>query len=102
MAKKHPTAPAGPSGKPGAAGREGRPLPKSAHRVKGAPGAPGGTPDQTLPSTHVQLLEVVETQIEDIYQVLDVQVRRFAQIQLQVDELRGKVHQLLEKVMFPS
>jgi hypothetical protein len=54
-------------------------------------------PDQALPSTHVQLLEVVETQIEDIYQVLDVHVRRFAQIQQQVDELSGKVHQLMEK-----
>jgi len=46
----------------------------------------------------VQLLEVVETQIEDIYQVLDVQGRRSAQIQQQVDELRGKVHLLMEKV----
>jgi hypothetical protein len=45
----------------------------------------------------VALLEVVEQQIEDIYQVLDVQVRRFGEIQLQVDELRGKVRELMEK-----
>jgi hypothetical protein len=88
--------PTGAAGKSGAAGREGRPPARGAHGISGMPG-PAAAPDQALPSTHVQLLEVVETQIEDIYQVLDVQVRRFAQIQQQVDDLRGKVHQLMEK-----
>ncbi len=114
MAKKRPTAPreiagrpgaAAPTGrrptdaagKSGAAGRAGRPGARGAHGINGPPG-PAAPPDQALPSTHVQWLEVVETQIEDIYQVLDVQGRRSAQIQQQVDELRGKVHLLMEKV----
>jgi hypothetical protein len=113
MAKKRPTAPreiagrpgatgqAGarptvPAGQAGAAGHAGRPRARGAHGIKDVPG-PAAAADEALPSTHVQLLEVVETQIEDIYQVLDVQVRRFAQIQQQVDELRGKVHLLMEK-----
>jgi hypothetical protein len=116
MAKKRRTAPRDIAGRPGAAGaagptgarlagaarksraagHAGRQGARGAHGVTGMPG-PAAAPDQALPSTHVQLLEVVETQIEDIYQVLDVQVRRFAQIQQQVDELRGKVHQLMEK-----
>jgi hypothetical protein len=113
MAKKRPTAPREIAGRPGAAGAAeerptggagkssaagdaGRPGARRARGSKGVPG-PAAAPDQALPSTHVQLLEVVETQIEDIYQVLDVQVRRFAQIQRQVDELSGKVHQLMEK-----
>jgi hypothetical protein len=86
---------------PGAPSRAGRLATKGAQAAAAVPGSPGAA-DQALPSTHVQLLEVVETQIEDIYQVLDVQVKRFAQIQQQLDELRGKVRQLMEKARISS
>jgi hypothetical protein len=119
MAKQHRTPPRELNGQPGAAGpkderpraaarrkaggvgRPGRPGTRGAHDVKAA-GGPPAAPDHTLSSTHVQLLEVVEKQIEDIYKVLDVQVRHFGEIQQQLDELRGKVRQLMDKARISS
>jgi hypothetical protein len=39
---------------------------------------------------HRQLLRNVNIQIEDIFRELDVQMKRLAQIQQQVDDLRAK------------
>jgi hypothetical protein len=41
------------------------------------------------------VLEIVEKQIDDIHQKLEVQVKRTAQIQQQVDELRATVRRLV-------
>jgi hypothetical protein len=117
MAKQHRTPPrglagqsgaAGPKGerprgtaKAGAGGHAGRQGTRGARDVK-AVGGPPEAADPTLSSTHVQLLEVVEKQIEDIYKVLDVQVRHFGEIQQQLDELRGKVRQLMDKARISS
>jgi hypothetical protein len=41
------------------------------------------------------LLEIVEKQIDDIHRDLDVQMKRIAQIQQQMDELRAAVRRVL-------
>jgi prefoldin subunit 5 len=41
------------------------------------------------------VLEIVEKQIEDIHRDLDVQMRRIAQIQQQMDDLRAMVRRVL-------
>jgi hypothetical protein len=41
------------------------------------------------------LLEIVEKQIDDIHRDLDVQMKRIAQIQQQMDELRDMVRRVL-------
>jgi hypothetical protein len=43
----------------------------------------------------LELLSVVEAQIEDIHRELDVQTKRMAQLQVQVDEMRVYVRQLV-------
>jgi hypothetical protein len=43
------------------------------------------------------LLGVVEAQIEDIYRELDVQLKRIAQLQSQVDDMRAKLQQLMPR-----
>jgi ribosomal protein L13 len=41
------------------------------------------------------VLDIVERQIDDIHRDLDVQMRRIAQIQQQMDELRAAVRRML-------
>jgi prefoldin subunit 5 len=41
------------------------------------------------------VLEIVEKQIDDIHRDLDVQMKRIAQIQQQMDELRAMVRRVL-------
>jgi len=41
------------------------------------------------------VLEIVETQIDEIHHELDAQMKRLAQMQQQVDELRATVRRLL-------
>jgi len=41
------------------------------------------------------VLEIVEKQIDDIHRDLDVQMKRIAQIQQQMDELRAMVRGVL-------
>jgi prefoldin subunit 5 len=42
-----------------------------------------------------EVLEIVEKQIDDIHRDLDVQMKRIAQIQQQMDELRETVRRVL-------
>jgi hypothetical protein len=42
----------------------------------------------------MEILGVVQEQIEDIYRELDVQMKRIAQVQLHVDDVRAKIRQL--------
>jgi hypothetical protein len=51
-------------------------------------GGPAGTVNrETLSSIHEQ--------IQDIYKELDIQLRRMAQLQMQLDEVRAKVERLI-------
>jgi hypothetical protein len=72
-----PRGEAGPRGEPGRTGKQGR----------------EGT---AAPGDRATLLLEVNRQIEDIYGELDVQMKRMAQIQQQIDELREKLKRLSE------
>jgi hypothetical protein len=53
-------------------------------------------PGPTEPSVKGNdVLEIVEKQIDDIHRDLDVQMKRMAQIQQQMDELRAMVRRVL-------
>jgi hypothetical protein len=56
----------------------------------GAPGAAG----TTKPAVREEL-SAVHGQIKDIYHELDIQLRRMAQLQVQLDEVRAKVERLI-------
>jgi hypothetical protein len=47
------------------------------------------------------VLEIVEKQIDDIHRDLDVQMKRIAQIQQQMDELRAMVRRVLSSHEIP-
>ena len=66
---------------------------------KGAAGAVGaaGTPGSITSADRVELLGVVESQIEDIYRELDDQIKRMAQLQKQMDDVREKLRQLMPR-----
>jgi hypothetical protein len=82
-----PPGPAGPTGARGERGQVG---------ARGATGATGktGAIGKTAPLDRRTLLRNVNMQIEDIYKQLDLQLKRMAQIQRQVDDLRASVKQL--------
>jgi hypothetical protein len=42
----------------------------------------------------MELLTLVEEQIEGIYKELDIQMKRMAQLQMQIDEVRTTVRKL--------
>jgi len=44
---------------------------------------------------HREVLLVIHDQIHDIYQELDIQLRRMAQLQAQLDEVRATVARLM-------
>ena len=75
--------PRGPRGPAGQSGHKGVPGPQ------GAPGPAGP------PVTGSDVLEIVERQIDDIHRDLDAQMKRIAQIQQQVDELRIAIRRVL-------
>jgi hypothetical protein len=72
-------------GKRGPRGRIGPPGPKGPKGERGASGQDGPAAKGN------EVLEIVEKQIDDIHRELDIQMKRIAQLQMQVDELRGTV-----------
>lgn len=96
--------PPGPAGKPGAtghtghvghAGHAGQRGPKGAAGIQGPAGL-SGPAGGVLPSDRRSMLSGLHEQIENIYQELDVQMKRMAQLQVQLDNVRGKLHQLAD------
>ena len=85
-----PPGPAGPEGKAGKSGERGT---TGAAGSRGAPGAPG--PAIAEPADRRRLARDINGHLEDIYGELNIQMKRMAQIQMQVDELRTKVRKLL-------
>jgi hypothetical protein len=89
---------AGPAGVPGSAGPRGKPGTGMAPENIGARGAKGGPgPSRAAePSddSRMEVLAVVEGQIENIHRELDVQMKRIAQLQREVDEVRNAIQQL--------
>jgi hypothetical protein len=90
----------GKQGPPGVPGRQGPPgLPGKRGPVggKGARGAPGPQgPAGAVSATgeRIELLAVVQGQIDEIYRELDLQLKRMATLQDQLDELRANVARL--------
>jgi len=94
-----PPGPAGKQGTIGAKGKTGTVGAKGKTGAKGAKGATGarGTVGGERPATtiHREVLLVIHDQIHDIYQELDIQLRRMAQLQAQLDEVRATVARLM-------
>jgi hypothetical protein len=86
---RYPTSKRGPRGPAGPRGRLGL---KGARGIAG-PAGPAGHVGPSAKGSDV--LEIVQQQIDDIYVELDVQMKRLAQVQEQMDELRATVRRLL-------
>src|SRR3954447_6687965 len=82
--------PPGPVGRAGAIGKTGK---TGATGRRGAAGKPVAVAP-SIPDERMELLTLVEGQIEDIYKELDIQMKRMAQLQMQIDELRATVRKL--------
>ena len=80
--------PPGPAGKQGAVGARG---------ARGATGAVGatGSPGRKTPGNHLNELAMVHDQIDHIHTELDVQLKRMAQLQAEVDEVRATLRHLM-------
>jgi hypothetical protein len=87
----------GPKGVPGSPAPRGKPGTEVAREKTGERGVRGGPgPSRaTDPSdeSRMEVLAVVEGQIENIHRELDVQMKRIAQLQREVDELRNAIQQ---------
>ena len=99
-----PRGPAGPTGHRGTKGLRGLSGQRGERGLPGLTGRPGPTGERgrrgatasaKLPTSALQQFNEVERTIEDIYQELEVQMHRMAQIQQQLDELRAKMKQLV-------
>lgn len=94
-----PPGPAGPRGTQGATGESGATGLAGPRGSKGAEGAQGARGQRGVAgvsasvSAQPGLNEIART-IDDIYHELDIQLKRMAQIQQQLDELRTKVKTL--------
>ncbi len=84
--------PPGPAGPPGERGERG--LTGSSTGKTGEQGAVGPR-GETAAASDTNALAVVHDQIEHIHHELDVQMKRMAQLQAEVDEVRSTVKRLL-------
>jgi hypothetical protein len=78
-----PPGPVGPIGQTGAAGR------------RGASGKVG-KPTLTRSSDRLDILSVVEEQIDDIHIELDIQMKRIAQLEVRLDEVRDTIRKMIK------
>jgi len=105
-----PPGPPGPAGEPGAPGQRGAmgvTGPRGATGASGRRGATGareaqGPTDTVGPPAginagrgQIKLIADVDRHITRIYHELDVQMKRTAQIQVELDDLRAKVRRLM-------
>jgi hypothetical protein len=100
--KQERPGPPGPAGKTGAVGATGD-IGQSGQRGRqGAAGIQGpagesGAPGGVLPSARRNMLSGLHEQIENIYHELDVQMTRMAQLQVQLDDVRKKLHRFADE-----
>jgi hypothetical protein len=94
-----PPGPTGKTGSVGAAGeighsgQAGQQGPKGDAGHRGPAGQNAGS---ILPSERRSLLANLHEQIDSIYRELDVQMKRMAHLQVQLDEVRKNIHGLVE------
>src|SRR5437868_876129 len=86
-----PVGATGPIGATGATGERGATGKKGTAGARGERGDKGGVGAASLTVPIRQQLAEIELTIEDIYKELEIQMTRMAQIQQQVDDLRGKI-----------
>jgi Collagen triple helix repeat (20 copies) len=95
-----PPGPRGPVGKTGARGligKRGLRGAKGRVGIKGAVGKAGARgPQGSEPAWRKRILEELYEQVDRIDHELDIQLKRMAQIQQQMDELRAKIKRLAE------
>jgi Collagen triple helix repeat (20 copies) len=90
-----PPGPPGEAGAVGARGKTGQRGKPGATGARGPKGETGPAGAESSSKDRLEILSVVEGQIEDIYRELDVQLKRIAQLQVQVDEVREQVRKLM-------
>lgn len=96
----------GIQGEPGRAGKKGATGVHGATGSKGATGATGLTGrrgavgaagrSQTRGTPHLALAGI-NTQLENVYKALDVQIKRMAQVQAELDSVREKLNHLARR-----
>jgi|SRR5579872_2470221 hypothetical protein len=87
--------PPGPTGKTGSTGIMGHMGHTGERGPKGAVGQRGPTGSAAiLPSERRSLFATLHEQVDSIYTELDVQMKRMAQLQVQLDEVRQKMRSL--------
>lgn len=89
----------GPRGQQGARGPRGTRGPRGVQGLvglRGKMGPPGerGVKGVSGPPRRDDALEAMQEQIHDVYRQLDIQLKRMAQLQQQMDELSARVGRL--------
>ena len=94
MAKKR--GPRGKRGLKGKPGRSGKTGPTGHQGLKGAKGKRGplGRSGTLVRSSNPAMLSGIHKQIENIYKELEIQMKRMAQVQAEVDDVREKLQRL--------
>ena len=89
--------PPGPTGKTGSTGVMGHTGHTGQRGPQGAVGQRGPTGSSgVLPSERRRLFASLHEQVDNIYKELDVQMKRMAQLQVQLDEVRNKMRSLAD------
>jgi hypothetical protein len=83
----------GPTGGRGKRGKRGKAGPTGFPGRRGTTGAAGkrGPKGVAGPVQRDRALELIEEQFADVFRQLDIQMRRIAQIQVQLDQHAGKL-----------
>jgi len=83
----------GPTGSRGQRGKRGTTGPTGFPGRRGKTGAAGkrGPKGVTGPVQRDRAVELIEERFGDVFRQLDIQMRRIAQIQVQLDQLAGKL-----------
>lgn len=111
MSKKQgPRGELGILGRPGPVGRQGPVGARGkigARGVRGAPGRTGpvgarGATGPAAPDNHLNALGAVHDQIEHIHHELDVQMKRMAQLQMELDDVRATLRRLMGDSMLTT
>jgi len=89
-----PPGPPGKAGRTGVTGKTGGRGEKGATGARGTRGTTGSRPGALAASDRMEILTIVQEQIEDIHRELNTQLKRMAQLQVQVDEVRKRINQL--------
>jgi collagen triple helix repeat protein len=96
MASGAKPGPRGPQGAQGRRGPVGARGPTGTLGRRGPIGKPGrtGPPGVQGPKQRNEVLEIMEKHFDDVYQQLEVQLKRMAQMQAQLDVLEATVRAL--------